>query len=153
VIGFTCDAQVWTWCARICRQTCARSRCRRPGSGACWIARPRARPGARRRLCACVSACRVDRAALGLPVVVSDSAAAAEDRRLLRALCSPSCQDGCPNIADLYATLSAGEGMSLTALCDDAQRISGSGYHRMMPEMSPLGAPAAALVVAAAAPM
>jgi hypothetical protein len=62
----------------------------------------------------------------------------------LRALCSPACQDGCPNIVDLYATLAAGEGVSLPALCDDAQRIAGSGYHRMMAEVSPLGAPAAA---------
>lgn len=55
---------------------------------------------------ACVRACGVDRAALGLPV----ASAAAEDRRFVRALCSPACRDGCPNVVDLYATLAAGEG-------------------------------------------
>jgi hypothetical protein len=55
---------------------------------------------------ACVRACGVDRAALGLPV----ASAAAEDRRAFRALCSPACRDGCPNVVDLYATLAAAEG-------------------------------------------
>jgi hypothetical protein len=55
---------------------------------------------------ACVRACGVDRAALGLPV----ASAAAEERRSLRALCSPACRDGCPNVVDLYATLAAAEG-------------------------------------------
>ena len=55
---------------------------------------------------ACVRACGADRAALGLPV----ASAAAEDRRALRALCSPACQHGCPNVVDLYATLAAAEG-------------------------------------------
>ncbi|KAK3135410.1 hypothetical protein QOZ80_5BG0418580 [Eleusine coracana subsp. coracana] len=110
---------------------------------------------------ACVRACGVDRAALGLPAV------AGEDRRLVRALCSPACRDGCPNIVDLYATLAAGEGVSLPALCDAAQimenadAVVSSGYRRMMlggGGMSPLGAPVAAPVAmapmaAAAAPM
>lgn len=56
----------------------------------------------------CVRACGVDRAALGLPV----ASAAADDRRFVRALCSPACYGGCPNIVDLYATLAAGEGAS-----------------------------------------
>ncbi|KAK3138610.1 hypothetical protein QOZ80_5AG0371060 [Eleusine coracana subsp. coracana] len=104
---------------------------------------------------ACVRACGVDRAALGLPAV------AGEDGRLVRALCSPACRDGCPNIVDLYATLAAGEGVSLPALCDEAQIMENadavsSGYRRMMlgdSGMSPLGAPVAAPMAAAAAPM
>jgi hypothetical protein len=56
---------------------------------------------------ACVRACGVDRAALGLPV----ASAAAEDRRSFRALCSPACRDACPNVVDLYATLAAAEGV------------------------------------------
>lgn len=52
-------------------------------------------------------ACGVDRAALGLPV----ASAAAEDRRAFRALCSPACRDGRPNVVDLYATLAAAEGV------------------------------------------
>ncbi|KAL6841343.1 hypothetical protein ACP4OV_028861 [Aristida adscensionis] len=73
------------------------------------------------------------RAALGLPVA-SD---AAEDRRFARALCSAACRGACPNIVDLYATLAAGEGMSLPALCE-AQELAG-GNRRMMLGMSPLG--------------
>ncbi|KAL6620337.1 hypothetical protein ACP70R_035476 [Stipagrostis hirtigluma subsp. patula] len=92
---------------------------------------------------ACVRACGVDRAALGLPVA-SD---AAEDRRFALALCSPACRDACPNIVDLYATLAAGEGMSLPALCEAQMN---AGNRRMMMGMSPLGAPVAA---PAAAPM
>lgn len=94
----------------------------------------------------CVRACGVDRAALGLPAVAS---AAAEDRRFVRALCSPACYGGCPNIVDLYATLAAGEGMSLPALCE-AQKNAGN--RRMMAGMSPVGAPVEA-PVAAPAPM
>jgi hypothetical protein len=56
---------------------------------------------------ACVRACGVDRAALGLPV----ASAAAEDRRSFGALCSPACRDACPNVVDLYATLAAAEGV------------------------------------------
>ncbi|KAL6610315.1 hypothetical protein ACP70R_040284 [Stipagrostis hirtigluma subsp. patula] len=82
---------------------------------------------------ACVRACGVDRAALGLPVA-SD---AAEDGRFARALCSPACRDGCPNIVDLYATLAAGEGISLPALCE-AQK--NGGIRRMMAGMYEFGA-------------
>jgi hypothetical protein len=63
---------------------------------------------------ACVRACGVDRAALGLPV----ASAAAEDRRSLRALCSPACRDGCPNVVDLYATLTVAEGARLRRVID-----------------------------------
>ncbi|RLM99687.1 hypothetical protein C2845_PM06G19930 [Panicum miliaceum] len=89
---------------------------------------------------ACVRACGADRAALGFPV----ASAAAEDRRALRALCSPACQHGCPNVVDLYATLAAGEGMSLPALCE-AQRNAGN-RRMMMGGMAPLGAPVVAPV-------
>ncbi|KAF8769466.1 hypothetical protein HU200_006498 [Digitaria exilis] len=89
---------------------------------------------------ACVRACGVDRAALGLPFVAS------ADRRSLRALCSSACQDGCPNVVDLHATLAAAEGMSLPALCE-AQRTSGN-RRMMMGGMSPLGAPVSPPVVA-----
>nr|CAB3465068.1 unnamed protein product [Digitaria exilis] len=89
---------------------------------------------------ACVRACGVDRAALGLPV-------ATEDRRSLRALCSPACQDGCPNVVDLYATLAAAEGMSLPAMCE-AQKATGN-RRMMMGGMAPLGGPVSAPVVVA----
>ncbi|OEL21499.1 hypothetical protein BAE44_0017482 [Dichanthelium oligosanthes] len=93
---------------------------------------------------ACVQACGVDRAALGLPLAT----AAAEDRRSLRALCSSACQDGCPNVIDLYATLAAAEGTSLPALCE-AQK-NASNRRMMMAGMAPLGAPVAAPVAAPA---
>ncbi|EES18328.1 hypothetical protein BDA96_09G166600 [Sorghum bicolor] len=86
---------------------------------------------------ACVRACGVDRAALGLPV----ASAAAEDRRSFRALCSSACRDGCPNVVHLYATVAAAEGMSLPALCEAQNR---AGNRRMMTGMAPLGAPVAA---------
>jgi len=44
--------QVGGWRARSCRRKRARSRCRQPGCGACFRARPRARTGARRQRCA-----------------------------------------------------------------------------------------------------
>ncbi|CAL4901057.1 unnamed protein product [Urochloa decumbens] len=97
---------------------------------------------------ACVRACGADRDALGLPV----ASAAADDRRAIRALCSPACRDGCPNVVDLYATVAAAEGMSLPALCE-AQK---NGNRRMMmgggmaPVGAPMVAPAAAPVVASA---
>ena len=69
---------------------------------------------------ACVRACGADRAALGLPV----ASAAAEDRRALRALCSPACQHGCPNVVDLYATLAAGEGACVLPLRSYDRRLS-----------------------------
>ncbi|KAL6846568.1 hypothetical protein ACP4OV_024016 [Aristida adscensionis] len=88
---------------------------------------------------ACVRACGVDRAALGLPVA-SDAAA---DRRLARALCSAQCREACPNIVDLYATLAAGEGLTLPALCE---ALKNGGNRRMMAGIWELGAdePAAA---------
>ncbi|CAN6350832.1 unnamed protein product [Urochloa humidicola] len=89
---------------------------------------------------ACVRACGADRAALGLPV----ASAAAEELRAIRALCSPACRDGCPNVVDLYATVAAAEGVSLPALCE-AQKSAG---RRMMMGgggmMAPVGAPMAA---------
>ncbi|CAL4908492.1 unnamed protein product [Urochloa decumbens] len=94
---------------------------------------------------ACVRACGVDRAALGLPV----ASAAAEDRRSLRALCSPACRDGCPNVVDLYATVAAAEGMSLPVLCE-AQTNAGSRRMMMGGGMAPVGAP---MVAPAAAPV
>ncbi|XP_066364605.1 uncharacterized protein [Miscanthus floridulus] len=88
---------------------------------------------------ACVSACGVDRAALGLPV----ASAEAEDRRSFRALCSLACRDGCPNVVDLYATVATAEDMSLPALCEAT-----AGNRRMMTGMAPLGVPVAAPVAA-----
>ncbi|CAL4893864.1 unnamed protein product [Urochloa decumbens] len=94
---------------------------------------------------ACVRACGVDRAALGLPV----ASAAADDRRSLRALCSPACRDGCPNVVDLYATVAAAEGMSLPALCE-AQKNAGNRRMMMGGGMAPIGAP---MMAPAAAPV
>ncbi|CAN6350896.1 unnamed protein product [Urochloa humidicola] len=97
---------------------------------------------------ACVRACGADRAALGLPV----ASAAAEERRAIRALCSPACRDGCPNVVDLYATVAAAEGVSLPALCE-AQKSAGrrmmmGGGGMMAPVGAPMVAPAAPPVVA-----
>ncbi|CAL5095263.1 unnamed protein product [Urochloa decumbens] len=94
---------------------------------------------------ACVRACGADRAALGLPV----ASAAAEDRRAIRALCSPACRDGCPNVVDLYATVAAAEGMSLPAMCE-AQKSAGSRRMMMGGGMAPVGAP---MMAPAAAPV
>ncbi|TVU19629.1 hypothetical protein EJB05_35790, partial [Eragrostis curvula] len=99
---------------------------------------------------ACVRACGADRNALGLPVVGD---AAAEDRRLVRALCSGACRDACPNVFDLYATLAAGEGVSLPAFCEAQRNAAVSGNRRMMAGMSPLGAPMAAPLMAVEAPV
>ncbi|CAN6332865.1 unnamed protein product [Urochloa humidicola] len=92
---------------------------------------------------ACVRACGVDRAALGLPV----ASAAAADRRAIRALCSPACLDGCPNVVDLYVTVAAAEGTSLPALCE-AHKNAGTRRMMMGSGMAPVGAP----MVAPAAP-
>lgn len=53
---------------------------------------------------ACVRACGVDRATVGIS---SDSLL---DPRVAGAVCSAACLRGCPNIVDLYANLAAGEG-------------------------------------------
>lgn len=52
----------------------------------------------------CIAACRLNRNTMGIS---SDSLL---DRHFVQKLCSPGCYKGCPNIADLYFNLAAGEG-------------------------------------------
>ncbi|PWZ16620.1 hypothetical protein Zm00014a_026247 [Zea mays] len=61
---------------------------------------------------ACVRACGVDRATVGIS---SDSLL---DPRVAGAVCSAACLRGCPNIVDLYANLAAGEGVAFSELCE-----------------------------------
>ncbi|EES18324.1 hypothetical protein BDA96_09G166100 [Sorghum bicolor] len=86
---------------------------------------------------ACVRACGVDRAVLGLPI----ASAVAEDRRSFSALCSSACRDVCPDVVDLYATVAAAEGMSLPVLCEAQNK---AGNRRMLTStIPPVGAPEA----------
>ncbi|CAA0834367.1 Tubulin beta-8 chain [Striga hermonthica] len=72
----------------------------------------------------CIRACGVDRWALGIS---SDSLL---DRRCVASLCSDECFQNCPNIADLYFNLAAGEGVYLMKFCEAHQ----SGERRGMME-------------------
>jgi hypothetical protein len=71
---------------------------------------------------ACVRACGVDRAVLGLPIA---SAMAEGDRRSFSALCSSACRDVCPDVVDLYATVAAAEGACIAEYrtCKRASRV------------------------------
>ncbi|CAM8924624.1 unnamed protein product [Rhodiola kirilowii] len=60
----------------------------------------------------CVNACGVDRRMVGIS---SDSLMEAQ---FTARLCSAACFQNCPNIADLYFNLAAGEGVFLPELCD-----------------------------------
>ncbi|KAK1354628.1 MD-2-related lipid recognition domain-containing family protein [Heracleum sosnowskyi] len=61
---------------------------------------------------ACVNACGVDRRMIGIS---SDSLL---EPQLTARLCSPDCYNKCPNIIDLYFSLTAGEGVFLPDLCE-----------------------------------
>ncbi|KAL3531745.1 hypothetical protein ACH5RR_005266 [Cinchona calisaya] len=60
----------------------------------------------------CVSACGVDRNAVGI------SSDAFFEPPFAAKLCSPACYQNCPNIIDLYFNLAAGEGVYLPSLCE-----------------------------------
>ncbi|XP_057503501.1 uncharacterized protein LOC130787049 [Actinidia eriantha] len=60
----------------------------------------------------CVSACGVDRNAVGI------SSDALLEPQCTAKLCSPDCYQNCPNIVDLYFNLAAGEGVFLPDLCE-----------------------------------
>ncbi|KAL6509303.1 hypothetical protein OROGR_022613 [Orobanche gracilis] len=60
----------------------------------------------------CISACGVDRKALGI------SPNSLLDNRFAGKLCSVGCYRGCPNIVDLYFNLAAGEGVFLPKFCE-----------------------------------
>ncbi|EES19622.2 hypothetical protein BDA96_09G166400 [Sorghum bicolor] len=96
---------------------------------------------------ACVRACGVDRAVLGLPIA---SAMAEGDRRSFSALCSSACRDVCPDVVDLYATVAAAEGMSLPLLCEAHNK---AGNRRMLTStIPPVGAPEADAIPPVGAP-
>ncbi|GLT37547.1 hypothetical protein SLA2020_118580 [Shorea laevis] len=60
----------------------------------------------------CVAACGVDRNSVGI------SSDALLEPQFTNKLCSSACYQKCPNIADLYFNLAAGEGAFLPALCE-----------------------------------
>ncbi|KAF5480414.1 hypothetical protein F2P56_001167 [Juglans regia] len=60
----------------------------------------------------CIKACGLDRKTLGIS---SDSLL---ESRFTEKLCSPQCYESCPNVADLYFNLAAGEGVFLPKLCE-----------------------------------
>ncbi|XP_027065874.1 uncharacterized protein [Coffea arabica] len=78
----------------------------------------------------CVSACGVDRNAVGI------SSDAFFEPLFTAKLCSPACYQNCPNIIDLYFNLAAGEGVYLPALCEKQR----SRPHRAMIELLSNGA-------------
>lgn len=53
----------------------------------------------------CIESCGLDRNTLGI------SSDGLLDSHFVQKLCSPQCYQGCPNIADLYFNLAAGEGI------------------------------------------
>ncbi|KAJ8642871.1 hypothetical protein MRB53_004619 [Persea americana] len=77
----------------------------------------------------CIESCGLDRNTLGIS---TDSLL---DSRFLNKLCSPQCYQGCPNIADLYFNLAAGEGVFLPKLCE----AQGSNPRREMAEIRSSG--------------
>ncbi|KAL6541577.1 hypothetical protein OROGR_011063 [Orobanche gracilis] len=77
----------------------------------------------------CISACGVDRKALGIS---SDSLL---DSRFAGKLCSAECYRRCPNIVDLYFNLAAGEGVFLPKFCE----ALGSNGRREMSEIQSSG--------------
>ncbi|MBA0672283.1 hypothetical protein Goklo_029223 [Gossypium klotzschianum] len=60
----------------------------------------------------CVKACRLGRKSFG---ILSDSLLKS---RFTEMLCSPQCYNSCPNVADLYFNLAAGESVFLPKLCE-----------------------------------
>ncbi|XP_057984114.1 uncharacterized protein LOC131168585 isoform X2 [Malania oleifera] len=78
----------------------------------------------------CVSACGVDRNAVGI------SSDALLEPQFTNKLCSPPCFEHCPNIVDLYFNLAAGEGVFLPDICEDQR----SNPHRSMIELMSSGA-------------
>ncbi|KAH0452496.1 hypothetical protein IEQ34_019795 [Dendrobium chrysotoxum] len=60
----------------------------------------------------CVEACGLGRNTIGI------SSDYLVNRRFQRRLCSSECYDSCPNVVDLYANVAAGEGVSLSKLCE-----------------------------------
>uniref|UniRef100_A0A7N0TTZ5 PAR1 protein n=1 Tax=Kalanchoe fedtschenkoi TaxID=63787 RepID=A0A7N0TTZ5_KALFE len=77
----------------------------------------------------CVRACGVDRRMVGIS---SDSLM---EPHFIATLCSASCFQNCPNIADLYFNLAAGEGVFLPELCDKQR----TNPHRAMIELMSSG--------------
>ncbi|XP_068342149.1 uncharacterized protein [Pyrus communis] len=70
----------------------------------------------------CVQACGIDRKSVGI------SSDALLEPQFMAKLCSAPCYQKCPNIADLYFNLAAGEGVFLPDLCDKQR----SNPHRAM---------------------
>ena len=64
----------------------------------------------------CINACGLERMAVGIS---TDSLLEAQ---VSRKLCSSQCRNNCPNIVDLYVNLAAGEGITLTSMCE-SQKI------------------------------
>eukprot|EP01018_Ginkgo_biloba_P016567 Gb_38852 [translate_table: standard] len=54
----------------------------------------------------CLEACSLERMSVGV------SSDALLESHFTKKLCSPQCQNNCPNIVDLYLNLTAGEGMN-----------------------------------------
>eukprot|EP01018_Ginkgo_biloba_P016565 Gb_38854 [translate_table: standard] len=60
----------------------------------------------------CMEACGLERMSVGV------SSDALLEPHFTDKLCSPQCQNNCPNIVDLYLNLAAGEGIYLPHLCE-----------------------------------
>eukprot|EP01018_Ginkgo_biloba_P016568 Gb_38851 [translate_table: standard] len=60
----------------------------------------------------CLEACSLERMSVGV------SSDALLESHFTKKLCSPQCQNNCPNIVDLYLNLAAGEGIYLPHLCE-----------------------------------
>ncbi|XP_072974841.1 uncharacterized protein [Typha angustifolia] len=67
---------------------------------------------------ACIEACQLNRYAVGIS---TDSLL---DAKFIRKLCSTKCYNSCPNIADLYFNLAAGEGVYLPNLCENEEKVA-----------------------------
>ncbi|CAM8973329.1 unnamed protein product [Rhodiola kirilowii] len=73
----------------------------------------------------CVNACGLERKTVGIS---SDSLM---EPQFTAKLCSNACFQNCPNIADLYFNMAAGEGVFLPELCDKQKTTP----HRAMTEL------------------
>eukprot|EP00250_Pteridium_aquilinum_P001572 c11762_g1_i1 orf=166-699(+) len=60
----------------------------------------------------CVHSCGINRLTVGI------SSDALVERGFVKSLCSADCQGGCPNVVDLFDKLAAGEGVSLSHICE-----------------------------------
>eukprot|EP01018_Ginkgo_biloba_P016535 Gb_37137 [translate_table: standard] len=76
----------------------------------------------------CMEACGLERMSVGV------SSDALLEPHFTDKLCSPQCQNNCPNIVDLYLNLAAGEGIYLPHLCEAHRAKSRQLISKMLSE-------------------